>query len=55
MAYLDTVAWQFMRVGSAYNVVTLNTGVCHLTGHILVGQADDQAVLRCIVFVLVLL
>lgn len=51
---LDAVAGQFVRVGGAHNVVTLDTGVSHLAGHILVGQTDDQAVLGCVVFVLVL-
>ena len=52
---LNAIAWQFVRVGSTHNVVPLNAGVSHLAGHILVGQTDDQAVLRCVVLVLVLL
>lgn len=55
MTNLDAVAWQFVRVGGAHNVVTLNTGVSHLASHIFVRQTDDQAVLGSIVFVLVLL
>lgn len=43
-----------MRVGSTYNVVSLNPRVCNLASHIFVGQTDYQPVLGCVVFVLVL-
>jgi hypothetical protein len=43
-----------VRVGSADDVVTLDTSVGDLTGNVTVAQADNQPVLGGVVLVLVL-
>ena len=43
-----------MRIGSAYNTITFDTGEGNLYGDVLVGQTYDQTILGCIVFVLIL-
>jgi len=52
--YLDSVAWQLVRVGVADAHVTLNAGVCDLACHVLVGEANDESVFWSVVLVLVL-
>lgn len=41
----DAVAGKLPRAGSGENKVTLDTGVDNLYDDLLVGEADDQAVL----------
>jgi len=43
-----------MSICSTNNYVTLNTSISNLTDNILVGETDNQSVLRSVVLVLVL-
>ncbi len=51
---LDAIAWEFVRVCSSNDHVSLDPSVRYLTDDVLVGKADDQPVLGGIVLVLVL-
>ena len=52
---VDTVTRELLRGRGAENEVALEARVDNLHNHLLVGEADDQAVLRGVVLVLRLL
>ena len=49
---LDSISAEFMRVGSAEDLIASDLGGDDLHDNIAVGEADDETVFGCIVLVL---
>jgi hypothetical protein len=47
-AVVDAVSWKLLGGGSGENKVSLDASVHNLNDDLLVGEADNQAVFRCI-------
>lgn len=49
---LDSITLELVSVGSAKDLVARNLGGDDLTDNIFVGEADNEAILRSVVFIL---
>jgi len=50
----DAISWQLTGVGVANANITLNTSICDLACHVLVGESNNKSVFWSVVFALVL-